>query len=94
MTVRWKINCKELDINTDWTNDFDINGSNGWGWSGNKNILSFTKFKNCNLSNIELLVNINILKLYNNNGNEINKIEWNKYINENKNNNKIEEKKK
>eukprot|EP01083_Nonionella_stella_P232999 821381_1 len=94
MTVQWKINCKELEINTDITKDFDINVGCGWLWTGSfekPNILSFTKFKNCNLLNIELLVNINILKLYDNNGNKINNNEWNKYINEN--NNQIEERK-
>eukprot|EP01084_Bolivina_argentea_P306052 528789_1 len=73
MCVRWKINCTELEITTDETADFDINpdGDNCWGV---KNILSFKQFKNCKSADITLSVNINILELYDNNGN---KTEWN-----------------
>merc|ERR1712129_160239 len=74
LRVRYQMVCDQFGIHTDWTRLFDICSHTeiGWLWADlDKKVLSFDVFKERNLKEMTILVDIEVLDLWNNNGTKI-----------------------
>ena len=83
LSVRYQMFVDEFGIHTDWTRTFDICSHShiGWLWSDlNRKVLDSGTFMEMQLNEMNIMVDIEVLEMWNNNGMKIARKQWSRFV--------------